>query len=875
MRLAQWLLDGVRQGQPLSALLGYRFERALRENGLAKYIRPFRLVAPFTELYRLMAMVNDLERQKSDMTAAYNTARAPLTSAINTLNTQISALTSQIGTKTSQRTTLQSRVNSLNSSLIPAAQNTVNARQADVDFWAGRVNALRNRPPLDEQRMEAEASLSSATSALQQAKNNLNTLVSERNTKQSQISTLNTEISSLNTQRTTKQNELTAKTTQRTTLDQNHAAALGAKNAEIDLVKDQIAAQEAAYKQRYTETTSPQAMEAIEAQHVTDGLDLLRKWKTGEIRFGVGHLPKADTGDGPAIVRQLDALAATVDAVGDLLTAEGVHQLVQGNELRAGATLDAVARGETPPPEPEVVRTPRSGAAHTHRIAVLLSGAAATPIAWKTDSLQQRAAAEPALNAWLATVLPDPARVRLDVTYLHPKTGEPIADLTWRLSTFFLSPLDVVYLAPEDGVSADSALADLIAHHVIRHRPAECPPDVRIRILHERGTDWPAEDIGFGAFLETARAARELVAAARPLDSRDLARPEEAGATALDVAELRQRADTITGSFRAAHQSVQNTLGSAAPEMLDLAALRLTLTRISWIGISDATPRSAAGDTADDRRMLLDQARSVIEAAARRIAGLDAAEQSLSRSTASAQAQCELEVKRIQIVLGADFRVLPRFRPADPAALAATFGRSLALQKQDPMAAVTWFQQMAHVRDGAARLASTLAYAEALDADGGMRFTVGQLPHDPNEDWVALPLDPQRPVGHARVSLVAHMPAAFDAAASISGLLIDEWVELVPSARETAAVGFHYDAPIAQAPHSILLAVPPDTRARWDLPALEAVLQETLELAKLRAVDPAALAPDLDHGHLLPAFYVGFNPAGDTVSTDLSRAAAR
>ena len=60
-----------------------------------------------------------------------------------------------------------------------------------------------------------------------------------------------------------------------------------------------------------------------------------------------------------------------------------------------------------------------------------------------------------------------------------------------------------------------------------------------------------------------------------------------------------------------------------------------------------------------------------------------------------------------------------------------------------------------------------------------------------------------------------------------------------------------YDAPIAQAPQSILLAVPPDTRARWDLAALESVLQETLELARLRAIDPAALAPDLDHGHLL------------------------
>ena len=34
VRLAQSLLDGVRQGQPLSALLGYRFERRLHDEGL-------------------------------------------------------------------------------------------------------------------------------------------------------------------------------------------------------------------------------------------------------------------------------------------------------------------------------------------------------------------------------------------------------------------------------------------------------------------------------------------------------------------------------------------------------------------------------------------------------------------------------------------------------------------------------------------------------------------------------------------------------------------------------------------------------------------------------------------------------------------------
>lgn len=50
VRLAKWLLDGVRQGQPLGALLGYRFERGLHEGHpgveLDRFIKPFREIAP-------------------------------------------------------------------------------------------------------------------------------------------------------------------------------------------------------------------------------------------------------------------------------------------------------------------------------------------------------------------------------------------------------------------------------------------------------------------------------------------------------------------------------------------------------------------------------------------------------------------------------------------------------------------------------------------------------------------------------------------------------------------------------------------------------------------------------------------------------------
>ena len=46
VRLAQALLDGVRAGQPLGALLGYRFERRLHEMRLDEFVDEFRLVAP-------------------------------------------------------------------------------------------------------------------------------------------------------------------------------------------------------------------------------------------------------------------------------------------------------------------------------------------------------------------------------------------------------------------------------------------------------------------------------------------------------------------------------------------------------------------------------------------------------------------------------------------------------------------------------------------------------------------------------------------------------------------------------------------------------------------------------------------------------------
>jgi hypothetical protein len=95
-------------------------------------------------------------------------------------------------------------------------------------------------------------------------------------------------------------------------------------------------------------------------------------------------------------------------------------------------------------------------------------------------------------------------------------------------------------------------------------------------------------------------------------------------------------------------------------------------------------------------------------------------------------------------------------------------------------------------------------------------------------------------------------------------------MDVIPNAQEVAAAAFHHDRPNATAPQAILLAITPVPQATWDLDSLEAVVLETLNLAKIRAVDPHTLR---DVGQVLPALYFAHNLAHDTISLGTGTAA--
>ena len=172
------------------------------------------------------------------------------------------------------------------------------------------------------------------------------------------------------------------------------------------------------------------------------------------------------------------------------------------------------------------------------------------------------------------------------------------------------------------------------------------------------------------------------------------------------------------------------------------------------------------------------------------------------------------------------------------------------------------------------RLATTgqahlLRHAEALGTVAASSLAVGQVPFRPDDRWIGLAGAGSPGVG--QLSLVAWLADPPTTGRPLAGMVVDEWQETLPAPEALTGVALNVDRPGARAPQAVLLAVAPDGRAAWDLATLEATLLETLELAKLRAVDPATLG---EVGQYLPALLFANNAAGDAVSTDFARAAA-
>jgi len=623
-----------------------------------------------------------------------------------------------------------------------------------------------------------------------------------------------------------------------------------------------------ANKMAQTDNAPPgTAVESLAANNVADGLVLQRRWAAAKsisaLFAALTPKPVVSAAQDKSLSFELNALNYAVDAVSDALLAESVHHAVQGSPLTTASTLDSIAGGDVPPPELDVVKTPRTGTALTFRIATLWNNGLAVADGW-TRGNSRRADAEPNLNAWVSRLMVAPDHVRCLVERLDPDTNTVLETKEVRLSELEMSPLDFIYAltGDKDGTPAELELRIL---YQLTRGTGGFDTDNIIRVNPARGNGWDGSELSYGEFRTQIESIRKLITGTRGIDGSELNLPERNQQNGINTSELQVRADAAVKALSEMRDALHSAQRNSETDADGLGGLLLTCAQF---GIAGSVPYAQGESAGEAGSRLLSQASSVETEIDDRLNKLDDLSKNFDSSSASEKDQFDFNVSRLKTVFGGSFAVLPVFDVANSDELKNAIADTTAIQDNDSLASATWLTRTSRVRESAARFTGVIRNAEALGTSENLDLKIAQLPFQQNDRWIGLDVPSGKAISTSRFSLVLQSHKDADVAKPLTGLLIDEWIEVLPNDSETAGMVFQYDQPNAAPPQCVLLAAPPDPDQPWNLWSLQQTLLETLDLARARTVDPAVLN---GLGHYLPALYFAVNTAGDTISTDFSK----
>lgn len=185
-----------------------------------------------------------------------------------------------------------------------------------------------------------------------------------------------------------------------------------------------------------------------------------------------------------------------------------------------------------------------------------------------------------------------------------------------------------------------------------------------------------------------------------------------------------------------------------------------------------------------------------------------------------------------------------------------------------------WLHGVARVRAKMRHWENAIALCEAFGTSAPDPEPL-QLPFEAGDAWFALEIPPaataaERAITRDKLLYTAHFPPGFDAAQPMAGLLVDEWTEVIPEKTETTGVAFHYDRPNSEPPQCWLLALPAVMDGAWNWSELRDAVTGTLDAARRRALEPEHLA-STPYSWFLPATYSAYTFPEISISNYLLR----
>ncbi|MFT3903909.1 MAG: hypothetical protein QM727_12100 [Niabella sp.] len=218
----------------------------------------------------------------------------------------------------------------------------------------------------------------------------------------------------------------------------------------------------------------------------------------------------------------------------------------------------------------------------------------------------------------------------------------------------------------------------------------------------------------------------------------------------------------------------------------------------------------------------------------------------------------------VKLLFHEDFKIIPEFELTTAAGMEwnnayGDTSQLLTYATQPNAEGVTlydfpvddWLYGVARVREKLHHWENITLLADAFKKNAPELHPL-QLPYKTGDSWLALEYPADYDTTGDRLLYTAHYAMPFNKDARQCGILIDEWTEIIPSKEEDIGVTFHYDRPNAEPPQVILLAMPTGFTGSWQWQDLLNTVNETLNMAKRRAIEPA---------HVDTTSYARFLPA--------------
>jgi hypothetical protein len=417
------------------------------------------------------------------------------------------------------------------------------------------------------------------------------------------------------------------------------------------------------------------------------------------------------------------------------------------------------------------------------------------------------------VSAWIASVLPTPSRIRVRGSF-GPATSFDVSlqDLLDRgrsasRDELAVAALDWVVMSERRAQGSLGAAEPSLRSLAELLRPAGS--DATLVLDVARASGWSADALSVDDALQVGAAMRTLLSASRGLLPKDVS----FGAVANDAEMTARSSAAQSAATQVLQQLADAGRTSATPQDKKSALLRA-----GQFGVSI----SAVDDELD--------------------AQLAAAARDLTNRVTAVNDPTLGPGDRLSVLFGRAF-------PAVPEVVLVTGSLDTALIQAPgatPAAVRTFLSRVGRVRDPVARLNAMLSFVDAVNPDDpGYSLRATQIPLSAGEQWVALP----GPVSAGRKGLVA-VTAGVLAGDMLTGIIVDEWIEIVPDGYANTSIAIHTNAPSVAAPNALILCVPTPGHEQWTADDLLAGVQDAITLTRLRAVDPDILG---DAGQVLPA----------------------